>query len=111
MCKITDMTLTEKIKYLRKNHPVKVPINIAAQALDASECFVRAGIIQGQLCFGTGVQGEKGRWSFNIPTERFIAYISGADIVSCTKDNLLDNLKEAFDAWLAGKRIEASQAV
>ena len=109
MSDIKKMTLAEKVSYLRDKHPVKIPVNVAAKMIDSTEAYIRAGIIQGKLCFGSGVQGEKGRWIFNIPTERFITYLSGADIVTNTKDNLLENLKEAFDKWYTDKRIAANQ--
>ena len=46
--------------------PKKVPTAVAARLLGKSENFIRFGLQQGRLPFGSAVQTAKERWSYHI---------------------------------------------
>lgn len=54
----------------------KVPTAIAARVIDKSEDFIRWGLQQGRLPFGTAVQTGKDRWSYHI-SPKLLAEYSG----------------------------------
>ena len=62
---------------LRDQYPQDVPVSVAAEILGKTQMYVRMGLRNNRLPFGTAVQCEGGRWSYSIPTMLFIAYISG----------------------------------
>ena len=46
--------------------PRKVPTAVAARILGKSENFIRFGLQQGRLPFGSAVKTAKDRWSYHI---------------------------------------------
>lgn len=66
-----------KLEELKEKYPCDVPVQIAADCLGKTAMYVRIGLRNNRLPFGTAVQGEGGRWSYSIPTELFITYMSG----------------------------------
>ena len=46
--------------------PTKVPTAVAARILGKAEDFVRFGLQQGRLPFGSAVKTAKDRWSYHI---------------------------------------------
>jgi len=68
------MTLAELIE----KRPLTVKVADAAKIMGISIPFLRAALMQGKFPFGIGV--EMGQNEFYINTERFILYMTGADI-------------------------------
>lgn len=62
----------------------RIKIREAAQILGVSEQFIRIGIQQGKLPFGTCIKVNQ-RWNYVIPRERFEAYVNGKDLIELTK--------------------------
>lgn len=58
-----------------------VPPKVAAQYLDITPDFVYKSMREQRLPIGTACQGKKGKWSYNIPVERLIAYATKCEIV------------------------------
>jgi len=54
-----------------------VPPPVAAKYLDKSPPFVYKGLQCGRLPFGTAVQMDGGKWSYDIPPKSLIAYVNG----------------------------------
>ena len=96
------MTLEEKITYLRENHPENVPIAVAAKMLGKNALYVRESLKDGSYPFGNAVKRDD--WSFNIPTERFIAYLSGEDLRAVSEEGFFKLLEEHFIKWYAERR-------
>lgn len=70
---------------------IDVPPRIAAGYLGVSKEFIYAGMKSGQLPIGSAVQGERGKWSFNIPCQRLKAYANGIDVQVFAE--ILSNMK------------------
>lgn len=54
--------------------PKKVPTSIAARMLGKSENFIRFGLQQGRLPFGSAVKTAKDRWSYHISPVLLASY-------------------------------------
>lgn len=57
-----------------------VPSAVAAKYLGVSTMFIREGLITQRLPFGSAVQVNGGKWSFNIPIARLKAYKEARDL-------------------------------
>lgn len=99
------MTIEEKITYLRENCADNVPISVAAEMLGKPPTYIRESLKDGSYPFGNALKRDG--WSFNIPTERFIAYLTGTDMVTVSKDDLESDIRDIFKKVF----IEAKQAV
>ncbi len=99
------MTIEEKVTYLRKNCADNVPVSVAAEMLGKPPLYVRESLKDGSYPFGNALKRDG--WSFNIPTERFIAYLTGADMVAVSKDDLESDIRDIFKKVFT----EAKQAV
>lgn len=56
----------------------KVPIKIAAEFIGATESYVRQGLKDKRLPFGTAVQQSPTKWTFNISPGLLIEYKTGS---------------------------------
>jgi hypothetical protein len=74
------MTKEEQAKkllaQLEQERPIKIPVKLASQIMLVTPRYIQWGLQQGSLPFGSAVKME-GRWSYNIVTNRFIAYMRG----------------------------------
>ena len=102
------MTIDEKISRLRERFPDNVPITVASEMLGKTPTYVRESLKDGSYSFGNANLGDGGRWSYSIPTERFISYLKGADIIEITQESLLGLMQEGFEKWYAAKIAEAN---
>ena len=59
--------------------PRKVPTVIAAKILGKGEDFIRFGLQQGRLPFGSAVKTAKDRWSYHI-SPKLLADYSGVPL-------------------------------
>lgn len=77
------MTREEQAKKLlaqvERERPIKIPVKLASQIMLETTRYVQWGLQQGTLPFGSAVKME-GRWSYNIITERFLAYMKAEDL-------------------------------
>lgn len=103
------MTIEEKITYLRENCADNVPISVAAEMLGKPVVFVRESLKDGSYPFGCALKRDG--WSFSIPTERFIAYLTGADMLTVSKEDLLSDMRETFEKVFTESKAQANQAV
>lgn len=55
----------------------KVPIKVAAEFIGATESYVRQGLKDNRLPFGTAVQQSSNKWTFNISPGLLIEYKTG----------------------------------
>ena len=96
------MTIAE----LRSKHPLNVPVQVAAEMLGKQALYVQCGLKDGSLPFGNAVKGEGGRYAFNIPTERFIAYLEGEDMAKMLNGFFEQSgIKAVFDEWREDREI------
>ena len=75
--------------------PRKVPTAVAARILGKSENFIRFGLQQGRLPFGSAVKTAKDRWSYHI-SPLLLANYSGValgQIITLIEDNSLTEVK------------------
>lgn len=96
------MTINEKIKYLRENHPENVPIAVAAEMLGKNALYVRESLKDGSYPFGNAVKRDG--WAFNIPTERFITYLTGEDLRRVSEEGFFKLMEEHFTKWFTEKK-------
>lgn len=68
------MTIDE----LRQKRPPTITIQEAASIMDVTPRFLQMALQQGRFPFGVGV--EMDRWAYYINTERFLLYMTGADL-------------------------------
>ena len=59
--------------------PRKVPTAIAAKVIGKAEDFIRFGLQQGRLPFGSAVKTGKDRWSYHI-SPKLLADYSGVPL-------------------------------
>lgn len=64
-----------------------VPVSIAAELLDVSPNFIRAGLRDGRLPFGTAVQISNTKWTYQISPGLLEEYISGNSLKSYFEEN------------------------
>lgn len=62
-----------------------VPTDIAARYISNSKPFIYMGLRSGRLPFGTAVQMEGGKWSYNISPGLLVAYKKGTLKVQISK--------------------------
>ena len=74
------MTLQELID--SKNRPMKITVKQASEIMGVTTRFIQMGLQQGRFPFGAGVEMDV--WAYYINTERFIKYMTGAEL---TYDN------------------------
>ena len=96
------MTLEEKITYLREKHPENVPIAVAAEMLGKNALYVRESLKDGSYPFGNAVKRDG--WSFNIPTERFITYLSGEDLRRISEEGFFKLMEEHYMKYLSARQ-------
>ena len=72
------MTLEE----LKQKRPLTITIKEASEIMDVNPRFLQLALQQGRFPFGAGV--EMDRWAYYINTERFLLYMSGADLGNIT---------------------------
>ena len=65
-----------------------VPVSVAAKLLDVSEGYIRVGLRDGRLPFGTAVQiTEGGKWTFQISPGLLKEYITGSSLKNYFEEN------------------------
>lgn len=65
-----------------------VPVSVTAKLLDVSEGYIRAGLRDGRLPFGTAVQiTENGKWTFQISPGLLKEYITGSSLKNYFEEN------------------------
>ncbi len=68
---------TMTIDELVEKYPQDIPVEEAAKVLGKTSMYIRIGLRNNRLPFGTAVLCEGGRWSYSIPTTLFTAYLKG----------------------------------
>ena len=84
--------------------PRKVPTAVAARILGKSENFIRFGLQQGRLPFGSAVKTAKDRWSYHI-SPLLLANYSGValgQIITLIEEYGEDKDEEDYEAELEG---------
>lgn len=71
----------------------KIKVTDAAKIMGVTPMFVRLGLRQKQLPFGTAVKMKK-RWAYYINPERFIRYIKGLDMEKVDVNDKEDNTED-----------------
>jgi len=74
-----------------------VPVSIAAELLDVSPNYIRAGLQYGRLPFGTAVQISNTKWTYQISPGLLKEYITGSSLRDYFQEN-----KEFLKAILEG---------
>ena len=71
------MTIDEIIQ----KHPLNVPVPVAADLLGKSQMYIRTGLQNGRLPFGSAVKTSS-QWSYHIPPLALKAYIDGDRVMT-----------------------------
>lgn len=64
-----------------------VPVSVAAKLLDVSQNYIRVGLRDGRLPFGTAVQISNGKWTFQISPGLLREYITGSSLKNYFEEN------------------------
>lgn len=64
-----------------------VPVSVAAELLDVSQGYIRAGLQSKRLPFGTAVQISSDKWTYQISPGLLKEYIEGSSLKNYFQEN------------------------